>query len=98
MRPDNAPERNHWYYFDLQAMAAAAGLERPVQEFYVEALGSEATGLLPIGLELQVRLPNDHLQYAITWFALALALAAIYLLSQSRRSPPAGRGPAERES
>ena len=26
-----------------------------------------------------VDLPNDHLQYAITWFGLALGLLAVYL-------------------
>ena len=25
-------------------------------------------------------LPNDHLQYAITWFSLAIALIVIYVL------------------
>jgi surfeit locus 1 family protein len=25
-------------------------------------------------------LPNDHLQYAITWFALAIGLAVVYVV------------------
>lgn len=78
-RPDNAPQANVWYYFDLPAMAEVTALENPVTEVYVEALGEEATGLLPIGLDRHVELPNDHLQYAITWFALALALLGIYI-------------------
>lgn len=95
MRPDNDPGGNRWYYFDIPAMAAATGLERPVTEFYVEAVGDEASGLLPIGLELTVDLPNDHLEYAITWFALAIALVGVYLVSQTRRetkAPPPARG------
>jgi surfeit locus 1 family protein len=84
-RPDNVPAANVWYYFDLPAMAQAAGLENPVTEVYVEALGDESTGLLPIGLDRRVELPNDHLQYAITWFALAVVLLAIYLAFHLRR-------------
>lgn len=84
-RPDNAAAANVWYYFDLPAMAAAAGLENPVTAVYVEALGDESTGLLPIGLDRDVELPNDHLQYAITWFALALTLLGVYLAWHLRR-------------
>jgi len=31
-------------------------------------------------------LPNDHLQYAITWFSLAVALAVIYVLFHRRNA------------
>jgi len=89
-RPDNAPAANVWYYFDLPAMAAAAQLENPVTAVYVELLGDESTGLLPIGLDRRVQLPNDHLQYAITWFALAAVLLAIYLAFHLRRPAQAG--------
>ena len=36
-------------------------------------------GGLPIGGQTRLDIPNDHLQYAITWFLLALALAGVYL-------------------
>ena len=35
--------------------------------------------------KLEVRLPDDHLQYAITWFGLALALAGVYVVWLARR-------------
>jgi len=88
MRPENSPAQNYWLWFDLPAMAAAAELQNPVTDVYVMELGDEATGLLPIGLELSVDLPNDHLQYAITWFALAIALAVIYLVFHLRQDRP----------
>ncbi len=31
-----------------------------------------------------MKLRNEHLQYAIFWYALALALLVIYLLQQSQ--------------
>lgn len=92
VRPENDPARNIWYYFDLPAMVEAAGLERPVTAMYVEALGDESTGILPIGLPSQVDIPNDHLQYAITWYLLAVALVVIYVLFHLKRRPEEERG------
>jgi surfeit locus 1 family protein len=88
MKPENDPAHNQWAYVDTEAMAVTAGLERTVTEAYVIALGDEATGIMPIGRELGINLPNDHLQYAITWFSLAIALLVIYLLFHLR---PEGR-------
>lgn len=85
MRPDNQPAANVWFYFDLPAMAEAAGLTNAETRIYVEALGDESTGLLPIGLDRKVELPNDHLQYAITWFLLSLTLVVIYVIFHLRR-------------
>lgn len=84
LKPENFPANNQWAYVDTEAMAAAAGLEGPVLEAYVIALGDEASGILPIGRDLSVNLPNDHLQYAITWFSLALALLVIYFVFHLR--------------
>jgi len=91
MRPDNQPAANQWFYVDTAAMAAAAGLANAVTEVYVMQLGAEASGRLPIGLELSVDLQNNHLQYAITWFCLALALAVIYLVFHLRPGASGGR-------
>jgi surfeit locus 1 family protein len=34
---------------------------------------------VPVGGQTRLDIPNDHLQYAITWFLLAAALAGVYL-------------------
>ena len=36
-------------------------------------------GGLPIGGQTRLDIPNDHLQYAITWFGIALAMLGVYL-------------------
>ncbi len=38
----------------------------------------------PIPNTWRVELPNNHLSYAITWFALAVALLAVYLVYHAR--------------
>lgn len=77
--PDNRPAENFWFYVDVPAMAAHAGLAE-VRPYFVEAGPAMNPGGFPIGGQTRLKLPNDHLQYAITWYLLALALAVIYLI------------------
>jgi surfeit locus 1 family protein len=62
-----------------------------VLPFWVDAGPAANPGGWPRGVGA-VRLRNDHLQYAITWFALAAALAAIYVLYHRRRAGDGGTG------
>jgi surfeit locus 1 family protein len=82
--PDNEPQRNSWFSIDLPAMAKAAGVTR-VLPFYVDADATPNPGGWPQGGQTITALPNNHLQYAITWYALALALAVIYIRFARRR-------------
>ncbi len=77
--PANQVEGNFWFYVDIPAMARAAGLTN-VLPVYIEAGSAPNPGGLPIGGQPQATLPNNHLQYAITWYALAVALGVIYVL------------------
>lgn len=88
LSPDNAPEQNFWYWVDIPAMAAQAGLA--LEPFYVEVDATPNPGGFPIGGQTRVELPNDHLQYAITWYALALALAVIFLFYHRRKPGETG--------
>ena len=59
------------------AIAAAKGLAR-VAPFYVEADAAQNPGGWPRGGQTRLDLPNNHLQYALTWFGLALTLVAVF--------------------
>ncbi len=83
-RPDNQPERNYWFWVDLPAMAARIGRADLITQIYLEAAETDLPGGLPKGRPVSVTLRNDHLQYAITWYALAFALAVIYVLFSCR--------------
>ncbi|MBB4374855.1 surfeit locus 1 family protein [Bradyrhizobium sp. cir1] len=70
----NVPQHNRWYSRDVAAIAAAHGLH-DVAPFFVDAdAGSQSAGG-PIGGLTVIRFPNNHLIYALTWFALAFMLA-----------------------
>lgn len=83
LQPDNQPGDNLWFRVDLPAMADHAGLGAvggEVVPVYVEAGPAENPGGFPIGGQTRVHLRNDHLQYALTWYALAVVLAVIYFV------------------
>ncbi|CAN7200552.1 SURF1 family protein [Pararhizobium sp. LjRoot255] len=76
--PDNDVAKNIFYWKDLDVMAASVGLDpaRTVQ-FFVDADAAPNPGGMPIGGVTQFDLPNNHLQYAVTWYGLAAALVAV---------------------
>jgi surfeit locus 1 family protein len=82
--PDNDPALNSWFTIDIPAMAKAAGLAH-VQPFYIDADATPVPGGWPKGGQTITALPNHHLQYAITWYSLAVALVVIYIRFARRR-------------
>ena len=62
-------------------MAAVKGLESAgnlVAPFYVEQEAPAPPGGLPQPGRLKVALPDNHLQYALTWYGLAAILAGVF--------------------
>lgn len=87
--PDNAPQKREFYWRDLPAMAAVIGegSESKFKTFFLDADKTPNPGGLPIGGATIVSLPNNHLQYAATWYGLALTLLGVgsYFLYTRRR-------------
>jgi surfeit locus 1 family protein len=84
----NDPAQGRWYSRDVAAIAAAAHLEGPVAPYFVDRQAvapAEATAWPRPGLTV-VQFPNNHLVYALTWFALAagVAAAAVYVVVHER--------------
>ena len=77
--PENDPARNAWYFVDLAAMAQATHIEN-LLPFYIDADATPNPGGYPLGGQTNVDLPNDHLQYALTWYGLAALMPILYLL------------------
>jgi surfeit locus 1 family protein len=63
---------------DPATLAREFGLKN-IFPMFLEADAASNPGGWPKGGVTIVDLPNDHLQYAITWFGLALGLLAVYL-------------------
>lgn len=79
----NDPAANRWYSRDVQAIAAARSLPL-VAPYFVDAdaapgpvRGNSPDG--PIGGLTVIAFHNNHLVYALTWYALALMVAGACL-------------------
>jgi surfeit locus 1 family protein len=76
--PDNDPAKNVFYWKDIEQMADSAGLaEATVLPFLVDAGDAANPGGLPVGGVTRIEMPNNHLQYAVTWYGLALTLVLV---------------------
>jgi cytochrome oxidase assembly protein ShyY1 len=69
--------RRTWYLRDSAAMAQTLEWGE-VAPFYVDLEAPSPPSGLPKPGPLQVRLRDQHLQYAITWFGLAAVVAAAF--------------------
>lgn len=77
--PDNDPEKNVFYWKDRDAMAKGAGLDpaAEVVPFFLDADDAPNPGGFPVGGVTLIDLPDNHLQYAVTWYGLAAALLGV---------------------
>ncbi|WP_320199077.1 SURF1 family protein [Agrobacterium sp. rho-13.3] len=76
--PDNDLAKNIYYWKDLTAMAGRAGISPgALVPFFVDANAAPNPGGWPKGGVTLIDLPNNHLQYAITWYGLAAALVIV---------------------
>jgi surfeit locus 1 family protein len=78
----NDPAQNRWYARDVHAIAAARGLQTArVAPYFVDADTGQYVADLeqaarPFGGMTVISFPNNHLVYALTWYALAAMMAA----------------------
>jgi len=94
----NEPARNYWYTRDVQAIARARGLSSiPVAPYFVDADAASAKAAGPVTVASDAVQPaggltvisfvNNHLVYAVTWYALALMVAAatVWVIRDARK-------------
>ncbi|CUI89312.1 SURF1 family protein [Achromobacter kerstersii] len=74
---NNDPASNLWYSRDLPAIATARGLT-DVAPYFIDADAASSPSRDPardpVGGLTVLTFPNNHLVYAITWYALALMI------------------------
>ena len=90
--PDNDIAKNIFYWKDIDAMASSDGFDASkVVPFFVDADSTPNPKGFPIGGVTEIDLPNNHLEYAFTWYGLAAVLVGIVGVSlfRGRRGAPA---------
>ncbi len=79
--------RNQWFTRDVASMAASLPAEQAarVLPFMVEAEAEPVPGGWPRGGGTRLTLQNRHLEYALTWYGLAVTLVIVaFFLARSR--------------
>ena len=98
LTPPENPAKRLWFTRDHLAMARALGWSgdgKPIAPFYIDLEQPVPASGIPKPGALDVRLKDDHLQYAVTWFALAGAVViafGVWLRAQRRAAASREQG------
>ncbi len=83
--PVNNAARGEWYIADIFEIAEHFGLE-DFYQFRIVADHRRGLGEYPIGGQVRIDIPNDHFEYMLTWYGLALGLLGVYGFFGFRRA------------
>lgn len=86
--PENDVAGNTWYARDVPALAQALGTEEVLIVTRIEAPARPQ--ILPLPLDTST-IPNNHLEYIITWYGLAavwVLMTAYFLKRRSAKAKP----------
>ena len=89
LTPAEDRSKRLWFTRDHLAMAQALGWDK-VAPFYIDLETPVPANGIPKPGPLEIHLKDDHMQYAITWFALAGAVViafAVWWRAQRRAAP-----------
>lgn len=75
----NDPAAGRWYSRDVAAIARAQRLGE-VAPYFVDADAASGPPGGPIGGLTVIAFPNNHLIYALTWYALAMMVAGAFVI------------------
>ncbi|MGB0631113.1 MAG: SURF1 family protein [Alphaproteobacteria bacterium] len=82
--PDNNPVQGEWFFADVAAMAKSARMS-DARPFLVRVTPDAEERGYPKGPHASYKIRNRHLEYAVTWFGLALTLVIIFVAYHWRR-------------
>ena len=82
LAPSPQADQNIWYSRDPSALWAD---EPGIQNWYLDSNGRENPAPSPAGGTTKITFSNRHLEYALTWYGLALTLVGVYLAYGFRR-------------
>ncbi len=76
-------------YFTMSIPEIAKMLDMKLPDYFIASLDGNSkfeTQLLPITAEMMIKVKNDHIEYATTWYSIALSLVLIYYLILKRKT------------
>ena len=82
--PNNSPETNEWYYYDLKEIQNYFKTEIN-QKFFIKNMTNYGEDFL-LPSTTKHNFSNNHLQYAITWFLMSLSILVIFVIYLIRKN------------
>ncbi|CAN1159278.1 Surfeit locus protein 1 [Linum perenne] len=90
--PANDPSSGQWFYIDVPAIAASCGL--PDDTVYVEDVHEDVNPSCPYPVPKDVStlirssvMPQDHLNYTLTWYSLSAAVTFMAYKRLKQKQP-----------
>ena len=80
-KPDNDLKNNIWFSINLEDLKVTSG-ER-FNEFVIFLEDNQAK--TPIPRKISIDVPNNHLKYAITWYAISVSIVFYYLYFRRKK-------------
>ena len=75
--PENEPENGFWFTIKPDEINNFLKINAEA-EFYIDELNIDEKLKIPMPANGKITIPNNHLQYAITWYGIALGLLVVY--------------------
>ena len=80
-KPDNDLKNNIWFSINLDEIKGLTGKQFKNFIIYLE----DNKVKIPLPKKISVDLPNNHLKYAITWYAISISILLYYLYYRKKR-------------
>ena len=80
--PNNDLIAGKWFFLNIADISKYLGLK--LEPYVIELTKNEDGQNYPISNITIIDIPNNHLQYAITWYALALTLAILIIFLSNK--------------
>jgi len=77
--PENEPDKGFWFTLKPDELAAHLNMQEAITSYYADQIRQGEVLTLPIAATMQIEVRNTHLNYALTWFGIALSLIGVYL-------------------
>jgi len=81
--PENSPETNEWYYYDLEEVQKFFKIEIN-QKFFIKNISKFNENFL-FPSSIKHNYSNNHLQYAVTWFLMSFSFLIIFIVYLLRK-------------
>ena len=80
-KPDNDLKNNIWFSINLEDLKVVTGEQ--FSEFVIFLEDNEV--MTPLPKKISIDVPNNHLKYAITWYAISISIIFYYLYFRRKK-------------